>query len=369
MKRFIKNISFFLIPPFLFLALPIWIFFMAKSTGEFNPTEKNAEIQRDNKKCIIGWAYNEQTPYYKLINANHYQAPIISLGSSRVMQFRKAIFLDEFYNCGGAVSGNYNEYTNFLKNLNYNPEIVILGLDTWVFNDTWNANCDEYNSFQTIEEMDRKTIPLMKDIFRDWCLKKWTTKDLNLYPENIGFNGRVKDNGFMYDGSYYYGNIYRDPSTSNDYGFVDTKNRIISEGYRFEWGEHIDKDTIKQLDGLLSYCKENNIQVIGFLPPFAPSIFVLMEKSGNYQYIYEIAPACQEMFGKYGYEFYDYLDGNKLHVTDEYFIDGFHGGDVVYARILIDMASNNEKLEKYIDTVQVQELIDNVPNKCLIENL
>lgn len=368
MAKFIRNIILFILPLLLLVAVTIPVFFMARGTGEFNSITESAEEQRKNHNCVIGLGYNEQTTYYKLLNANYYHAPIISLGTSRVMQFKEVFFSSEFYNCGGAVGGNYNEYMNFLENLDYTPETVIVGLDAWVFNDAWNIGCATYESFQEIEEVDRGTIPLMKSIFKDWFSGKWKAADLNLYPGNIGFNGRVKDNSFMYDGSYYYGDLYRDPSSSWDYEFVDTQNRISNGVSRFEWGNHIDEDTLKQLENLLSYCKDNDIRVIGFLAPFAPSIYDLMDESGNYGYLGEINPACTELFNKYGFEFYDYMDGGKLDLTDEYFIDGFHGSEIVYGNILKDMVVHNSSVEKYVDIGQIDEFINHAYSGYVFED-
>ncbi len=89
MKKFVRNITAFFLPVFLVAGL---FYFVIKSTGELDPIEKNAEKQRENPACMIGLGYNEQTPYYKLLNANYYRAPIISLGTSRVMQFNGVCF-------------------------------------------------------------------------------------------------------------------------------------------------------------------------------------------------------------------------------------------------------------------------------------
>ncbi len=359
MAKFVRNSILFLLPLLLVVVATIPLYFMVKGTGEFNAIKESVEEQRNNHNCIIGLGYNEQTAYYKLLNANYYKAPIISLGTSRVMQFKEGFFSSQFYNCGGAVGGNYNEYRNYIENLDYKPETIIVGLDAWVFNDAWNQGCSEYNSFQEIQEIDRGTIPLMKAIAKDWVTKKWSAADLNLYPGNVGFNGRVKDNGFMFDGSYYCGDIYRDPTSSGDYEFADTKSRIANGISRFGWGEHIDEDTLTQLENLLSFCKENNIRIIGFLAPFAPSIYDIMEESGNYHYLAEITPACNKIFGKYGYEFYDFMDGESLGMTDDYFLDGFHGSEIVYGRILERMVESNSEVEQYVDVDNIKYLIDN----------
>lgn len=368
MAKFVKNIFLFLLPLLLLIIAATPFFLMVKGTGELDPIAENAERQRRNHHCIVGLGYNEQTSYYKLLNANYYKAPILSLGTSRVMQFTDRFFLQQFYNCGGAVGNNYDEYKNFMENLEYTPEIVIIGLDAWVFNDAWNQGCTVYSEFQEVEEIDRGTISLMKAIAKDWLTKRWSADDLDLYPENIGFNGRIKDSGFMYDGSYYYGDVYRDPTSSTDYEFADTKDRIVNNTARFQWGEHIDEDTLIQLENLLSYCKEHNIKVIGFLPPFAPSVYDMMEKSGNYHYLLEIAPACKEIFDKFDYEFYDFMDGASLEMTDDCFVDGFHGSEIVYGRIIEKMAEKDSALAPYADLDNIAYLMDNAYSGLAFDN-
>ena len=360
MKKFIKDVIFLVIIPYLLVWAPtVPFYFMVKDTGELESITINLKKQRENHKILIGLGYNEQTSYYKLVNANYYQKDVIALGTSRVMQFKHEFFNKNFYNCGGAVRGNYDEYLNFLQNLTYKPDIILLGLDAWVFNDAWNKNCLQYDKFRNIQEIDRGKGAVIYSIIKDWILKKWEIADLDLYPDNIGFNGCVKDEGFMYDGSYYYGYIYRSPEKQKDYKFVDTLQRISKGISRFEWAKEIDDETFVQLENLLHYCQKSQIYVIGFLAPFAPSIYAEMVKSGNYEYITKISPLCKTLFEKYEFEFFDYMDGAELNVTDEFFIDGFHGSEIVYGYILKDMANKNSRISKYLNQVKIDELLEN----------
>lgn len=165
------------------------------------------------------------------------------------------------------------EYDLFLLNLDYEPQCILLGLEAWVFNDAWNKSCGDYSNFVDICYIKRNKSAMLKNIIKDWAEGKWTFESINNYPTNIGFNGRVKDNGFIFDGSYYYGDIYRHPEEQRDYLFADTLNRI-----------------------------ENNIEVIGFLAPFAPTIYNVMEAleaSGNYGYIIEDMVANKSVICKY----------------------------------------------------------------------
>ena len=157
--------------------------------------------------------------------------------------------------------------------------------------------------------------------------------DILNYPGEIGFNGRIKQNGFQRDGMYFYGDIYRHPEQATDYQFKDTLERIETGTRRFEYGDEIYEKTIKDLEGLIKYCKEQGITVVGFLAPVAPTIIDTMMASGNYRYIEQIPGVCSRIFDKYEYTFIDLLDMQEYGFGDESYIDGFHGSQVVYAVI------------------------------------
>lgn len=361
MRRFIANIALFMLPFFLFSLLMLPFYIVAAYTGEIGSFDRYILMQRNNPKILIGMGYNEQTSYYKLVNVNYFRPEVIALGTSRVMQFKREFFRASFYNCGGAVNGNYDEYTNFLQNLNYNPKVILLGLDSWVFNREWNKNRRKYSTFYKINQSNAVLAPLVS-IIKGWLREKWKFADINLYPVNIGFNGRVLGNGFMDDGSYYYGNIYRYSEKQIDYKFANTFHRISTGINRFEWGKHIDLYTIEKLDNLLEYCSNNNIHVIGFTAPFAPDVHEMMNTSRNYGYINEIPQTCKSVFSKYNFEFYDYLDAARLNVKNDCFIDGFHGSEVVYGLILEDMISKGSYIEEYTDSEKIAALIKNRHN-------
>lgn len=189
MKKFLCQLLLFLIP-FYFVGLLIGgVYYVGCATGEFDDFDRLIEAQRQDHDVFIGMGYNEQTAYYKLKNANYYQADVIALGTSRVMQFKDDYFNASFYNCGGAVSCNYDEYLNFVKNLNYTPEIIILGLDQWVFNDEWNRSCTAYENYKPIELIDRDIVAMEWNMIKDFVHHKWDFYSIRKYPMNYGFNG------------------------------------------------------------------------------------------------------------------------------------------------------------------------------------
>lgn len=366
MKRFLHRFFIFIIP-FLCMGIAAVPFvYIGFEIGEINSFDRLIENQRADKSIYIGMGYNEQTGYYKLQNANYYQADVLALGTSRVMQFRADYFSGSFYNCGGAVAENYDEYLNFLENLAYKPKVVIVGLDAWVFNDAWNHSCHVFDKYMPVMPVERNKISVLWSIAEDFADHKWDWNAIQNYAGNYGFNGRVKNAGFRWDGSYYYGDIYRELDTKNAANFQDTFERIDGGTSRFEWGEHADHETYEYLAEFLKYCKDNGIEAVGFATPFAPSVYHKMIESGNYGYLAEISPRCRELFDEYGYMYFDYMDSTVLELDDTYYIDGFHGSEVAYANIMSDMVDKGSSLKEYIDENKLNELFANCNSSLLL---
>lgn len=355
LKKFVLKLYLFFTPFIIFI---VSVCAVARFTDEIGKYDVLIKSQREQHEALLGLAYNQPMAYYKKTNANYYQKEVIALGTSRVMQFSSEYFNNCFYNCGGGVSTNYNEYINFLKNLNYTPEVIILGLDQWVFNYAWSGESDAYDTYQEITYSSCGNYTVIKNLCMDYFDGKWRFHTINNYPENYGMNGRVKNNGFVWDGMYYYGDYYVDPSLATE-GIKDTLSRIERGNARFEWGETISEITIIQLGNLLKYCDENSIFVIGFLPPFAPVCYDAMKDSGNYTYIDKIIKEIKPMFEEYKFDIYDYSNGAILGTDDDFYIDGFHGSDIVYNLIIQDFMRNSHSLDEFVDGEKLLSLYDN----------
>ena len=76
---------------------------------------------------------------------------------------------------------------------------------------------------------------------------------------------------------------------------------------------------------------QNEILVIGFMPPYAPSINDLMESKGSYEYINKVSIEINRLFRLYGYKYFDYTSMDNT--NDSQYIDGFHGDETVYELI------------------------------------
>lgn len=351
MKKFIIKVLIFLLP---FGALISPFIYVAEKSMEICDLDKVIDIQNNSEDMLLGMGYNEQTKYYKYRNANSFKAEVISLGTSRVMQFKAPYFSTDFYNCGGAVGSNYNEYLEFLENLEPEalPEYLILGLDSWVFNEKWSG------TYHPLSKREVSKVSIVKRIADDYFSHKWTLKQFLTGYDNIGFNGIIKGNGFRKDGSYYYMDTYLYPEKQNDYCFKDTFSRIRQGSARFEYGESVSQDTVQYLEKLLEFCSQREIFVIAFITPYAPSVVKKMEETGGYSYLNKIAPALQGMFDRYGYELYDFTNIKQLGCDNSYFVDGFHGGDVAYGMLIREMCQKNSRIKKVVNEDMLRKMLD-----------
>ena len=102
---------------------------------------------------------------------------------------------------------------------------------------------------------------------------------------------------------------------------------------------------LREIDALLDFCRERKIDVIGFLPPHAHAVWTAMEALGpKYDYIRKLEPALRTRFETRGFEFYDFSDFAMIGAPDTEAIDGYHGSERTYLRLLIARLERGSRL-------------------------
>jgi hypothetical protein len=353
MKRFIVRLLIFLTPLIIFLIPPTLVLFLSKEA--FYGINK---ILSDNEKYLIGYSYQENNYGYAkwtYLNSNN-KKNVWTLGSSRVLQFREEMFDVPFYNAGYTII-SINDFRPFISSFPKGkyPKYLILGLDQWMFNKSFDdlkttPAVDSWkNSFTYYSDL----FPTYKTIYRDLEKGKYTFSSLLSESDSytkIGIYAKVKDTGLRNDGSFYYGDqiekLIKKDSSARDFNYSNTLSRIKYGNKRFQHGKSINNRALKELNELLWYCKSNDIEVIAFLPPFADKVYNMMEESGNYHYMKEIYPKVLPIFKKYDYEVYDFSSVTLCNSNDNETIDGFHGGELTYQKLLINMLDSGSILNQ-----------------------
>ena len=266
------------------------------------------------------------------LNENENEISII--GTSRVSGFEKNMFRNKRIFNYSMIVNSLEDILNLIIEIDLNKnDTLIIGLDQWTFNENYNQRNN--NSFK----LNRLNLPFL---FFD-KIKKFNGISL------IGQKSITNFSGFRADGSYFDGKRFLVPEfEKEDYLFKNTFDRIEKGNKKFEYGNNVDLIQLLLLENILKFCKENDIQVYGFSPPFAPSVIKKM-KTGkyNYSYIDKSTQLIKYLFQDYDYNYKDFTDYNLF--DDTFYLDGSHCNRNVYYQILkdlnipIDTGFDNEK--------------------------
>lgn len=364
MKRFLTRAFAWLLLP----ALTLFLLFTAVlyRTGELSDPESWVERTLAGEDLVVEPNFlGDFTLWYKSEMACRRSAEVLVLGNSRSMQLRGCMLPGaDLYNAGGAgnMLGMYLPFLRFLEERGALPSTLILTLDTYYFIDAW-ANSYDENAVWNYSCIPTPFPQAFATTARRYGAGSYTLRQVFTADRRyIGLPACARSSGFGPDGSYYYGSQAEDGVV--DLTFLDALSRIVSGGPRFEHAGHLAPSTLEMLDRLLTYCDEHGIRVVAFLPPYAPTVYQAMIESGNYGYLGLVYPALCGVFEAHpGQAVFDFT--SMPDTTDEMYVDGFHGGDVVYAMILRELAQNSV-LGQYTSAEALNALIAAAQNPRVI---
>ncbi|WP_424686306.1 MAG: hypothetical protein ACNI3H_15130 [Halarcobacter ebronensis] len=341
-----------------------------------NNTYKEIIARQIKNNSIYGTALNQNTFGYKLELIKQLQPEIVAMGSSRVMQFREESFNTSFVNAGGAM--NYlsegilflNEMLKFHK-----PKHIILGLDFWWFTNNRNEpsfypyhnNTGDILTQRKILEpyywllINKIDITSFKYLFNNSLIVNPLTNH-----DSLGIQAINTSNGFRRDGSYFYGKYIFGLEVSKDEKFKNTLQRIEQGVNRFEYGNELSFDKFNKLKRIINILTKNNIEITIVIPPLSLTSYDKLQKyKDKYNYIKKLFIQLT----KNNITYYNFHNPKILNTNDCEFVDGFHGGDVVYQKILYFVSQNEKYLTKYLNTNLIEKNIDNYKGRTLsIEN-
>lgn len=346
-KRFLAFYLLFL-TPFAIAVVGNYLYLLHSS--EYVQIDELVQRHMQNDRfCLFDSGIGDRTFDYKLAAAKKIRPAILATGSSRSLEIRKQFFSKTFYNAANATE-SLSQTEAYLRELlkTHKPEIVFMGLDIWLFRDD-----TKYLEFLP-KKWEQKNI--LNSVFLpfEWLLKRkiqWrdylNTVAHNPYNECIlGVAARTLGRGTAKDGSYYYTDLITGKTPSTDRNFSDFLGRIESGADKLMYAENASIKEIDRLQSITDWLQSEGVQVILYLHPFAPSIIDAMKIKGTrYAYIDDLRKELSQRRIPY----YDFHDPRTIHSTDCEFIDGLHGGDVTYARVLQAIYNASPISQPYID--------------------
>jgi len=358
MQKFIYKCGLFFLPVALVFC-PAW--FHLERHREVESVIAMTKMSQANK-ILIGLAYTDPMHLVKHEVLKTRQPQIIALGTSRVMQIRASFFNQhqKFYNCGRSV-GKIQDLNAFMYSYpGTKPEMIVLGLDQ----DFFNVDAEDLSSLSRTysyedsaygTRLTKGTKALFK-AFLDGAVKTGTV--LTEATEYIGRNARLYQEGYREDGSYCYGRVLRQAGKKDDYEFSKTIRRIEKGKGRFAAARMINSEALSVLDDFLKICKNANIHVVAFLPPYAGKIYDrFRQDSQKYPYVFELHSQLEPLFSSHGFVCEDYSDIRSLGANDFETKDGFHGSEICYLKLLRKLSEKDARLAAFLDHAYINRSI------------
>ena len=307
--------------------------------------------------ALFGSGMVQNFPEYKVALYKDVKPSVIALGSSRVMQFRGRHFTQPYLNIGGT-AGNLAILRSTAEALLavHKPKVIILGLDFWWFTSKWEA-------------APHKPVPLTMNAYA-------TTFDILKTPYEWLFTGKISlaeffapltgafaahkygimaqrfADGFGSDGSWNYTADLTGQQKPFDYQYQDTLKQVRYGIKGFAWSDQIGEAHVEALAELVCKLKSRGIEVYTFIAPVAPTVLAAMkDREGHYPQLFKLQAALEAR----GVNVLDFGDPATLGSSDCEFVDGFHGGDVTYARILQRMGRAYPELAPVLNVPLLDE--------------
>ncbi len=354
-KKFIKKALIFSFPYLIFFAFTFYLFIRS---GEAVSIDSIIKRQKSGEPILLGLAYTNPIFYYKLHSVLERTPRVLVLGSSRTMQIRSVFFSDvaSFYNAGGGVS-RLKDFRIFLEKIprGQEPNLIIIGLDHNFFSARWDASVLDEDSFERYDTYDAAIrIMAMKwpTLYHDWFQNKFSIHTLKQYDETrrIGLNALMNNNGFRNDGSRLDAILMKSTSEEHLRSIIEWDGKFFSDG--------INPQALEELSLFLSEARERDITIIGFEPPFAPSLYQdLLRSQEHLGYIFKLEPELKPLFQKYGYSLYNFTDALFFGSSDQEMLDAIHGSEKTYLRLFIAMAKVDYFLASLIDIAKLEEAL------------
>ncbi len=349
-----------------FLVLLPYSFWWLHACGDA-AVERAVATQALGRFALFGSGLSQDFIEYKLRLYEAVRPQVIAIGSSRVMQFRGAWFSRPFVNMGG-VAGNLGELELTLRGILKagRPQAIILGVDFWWFLPQWQENPEE--PVRHVSGTYNYALNSLKKPWQ-WLFDGKISAGEFLAPftgifgrgfaaDRFGIMAQQTSNGFGPDGSWYYTAEVTGQKPSPDYQFRDTLTQVtrgIKAFYHARSGQS--GPAMEHLDVFADICcrlKSRGIRLFVFIPPLAQKVYeAIKSREEAYPHLFKLRHALQAR----GIDTMDFSNPGSLGSNDCEFVDGFHGGEVTYARILRQMAEHWPALLPYVNMEKIDAVI------------
>lgn len=333
-------------------------------TGETVPisyiSSSNCDYDKESSTLFMRKYFDQGLFAYKFNQIKNIKPSILSLGTSRVMQFRKEMFnknSTKFFNGGGMIQ-NLDDLELFLKNdqIVKDLKVIILGVELWWFNEKFMITSQKRNFLEEIKRDDALDGFAHANIFRLSIFKMLNLKKYVNAPglgdyrdifrkkkkdNHYGILANQKSTGFRIDGSYKYATAL--PNDEVGWKFIDREKPPVLKRVKLNSGGFIatsdlSEKRMEQFKRIMEKCRKEKILLLTFLPPFPENVIKELNiNPGTNEIWIKYRKIVPEMIRKEGYYCIDASRTSFMGLDDRCMLDGFHALETFHVKLLLKM--------------------------------
>ena len=210
----------------------------------------------------------------------------------------------------------------------------MLVLDQYFFQEGWSAA-------ETLPQLDYSHYSFNAGAALTRSLQDWAggnTACAPPPPPNTYGMAAVGQGSVYADGSYSYGRLLDHPEEGSDLAFHDSFDRIQRGVNRFEWAASLQAQPGRNGPAacLLPRARHPGC---GGDPPLCAQRVPAHGRKRQLRLSPLLPAALRERFAPYGFEVFDFT--YMPDTLDAEYLDGYHGGDRVYARLTLELAAQS----------------------------
>jgi hypothetical protein len=174
----------------------------------------------------------------------------------------------------------------------------------------------------------------------------------------LGLRAIRDGHGFRNDGSEQYGDflvanwLYAPNVRERDLGWAREGRDMYLHG------DVVWELAMERMAWVLDWAEAHDVQVIGFLPPYMPTLWAEYGNHALNGYVPATRERLETLFATHNYPLLDFSDGAVLGATDEDFFDGWHASERATLQMVIDMVRQVPALADYADADTLQSIHD-----------
>ncbi len=320
------------------------------SNGQYE--REIANLLLSGKNVAVLWNFDEGYMQKCYISNLNEKKDIIVLGSSRSMQIRSTNFVkNSFLNLStsGANIENYLDTYSLYVQHHEPPSVVILGLDPWILKKVKNGGSALEDKY--VAMLEKRDISLtyqnspsyrelirLKELISFAYLKEsvWMVLSGRIERFYSTEDSDCKAGGILADGSRVYNSNIRN-ETADELEALAVMHAKSHQAEDLKDFTEPDKERLDIFIKFIEYLQQNQVRVIFFLPPYHPTTYNILTKSGDYKIIVKVEEYFRNIAQDHGITVIGSYNPENIQGHKEDFYDGLHPKEILVEKLFLPL--------------------------------